>query len=558
MRFAYIDSQGNEVSIPSVDALALRIELGAIRPDTELYDAQADHWGPAQTHEIFHTLSRTAAGDRGFVAPPPPEAPPRSRFEGEAVFLPEEDEEEGAESDAPARPADEEPVFDFSQPLVPVEDAGAEEEDAAEEPEAPAPRAPASPGAFDLDLDLTLAEGMGPGPSQPQTDAPADDEDDGFLDFGGGLELAPEPFEGPAMSFGGEPESTMDFGSGGGFGGGMELEQPMSDFTPEDPPSWMEQNKAPDRAPTEPAGGGVFQDEEPRRVTPPRRALTEDGGEAGRSRPEPRNRPSPPRRTRQRSPTALIMGVLGAVVVGGGGYFGWQAFQGRSATSTAAPVVPALPPVTIPDIPAELLPQMRDLGEEALSGMIDRLQAMQDGLSMPAEPNSDWLAGVYLANATRFPDVRAFWVGIEQYVDQVRDVDTRVFHEQYVMALEDAGMAGDTAAMLLERADSGFLSTREDRFEAYALMDDLVNAALDLHEFLIRNEANIEFDPAAGGISRDPVLEAVPATRELGNEMWGMVDRITGALDALGTLDKVTTERLTAVLHDRIRRAGFR
>lgn len=42
MRFAYIDSQGNEVSIPSVDALALRIELGAIGPHTELYDAQAD------------------------------------------------------------------------------------------------------------------------------------------------------------------------------------------------------------------------------------------------------------------------------------------------------------------------------------------------------------------------------------------------------------------------------------------------------------------------------------------------------------------------------------
>ena len=60
MRFAYMDSQGNEVPIPSVDALALRIELGAISADTELYDAQADRWGPAQTHDIFHTLSRDA------------------------------------------------------------------------------------------------------------------------------------------------------------------------------------------------------------------------------------------------------------------------------------------------------------------------------------------------------------------------------------------------------------------------------------------------------------------------------------------------------------------
>ena len=88
-------------------------------------------------------------------------------------------------------------------------------------------------------------------------------------------------------------------------------------------------------------------------------------------------------------------------------------------------------------------------------------------------------------------------------------------------------------------------------------MDDLITAALDLHRFLVDNESQIEYDPAAGGVSRDPVLEAVPNTKELGTEMWSRVDRITSALDALGTLDKVTTERLTAVLFDRIRRAGF-
>ena len=88
-------------------------------------------------------------------------------------------------------------------------------------------------------------------------------------------------------------------------------------------------------------------------------------------------------------------------------------------------------------------------------------------------------------------------------------------------------------------------------------MDDLVTAALDLHTFLMENASQIDYEPAAGGVSRDPVLEAVPKTKELGTEMWSRVDRITAALDSLGTLDKVTTERLTAVLFDRIRRAGF-
>ena len=115
----------------------------------------------------------------------------------------------------------------------------------------------------------------------------------------------------------------------------------------------------------------------------------------------------------------------------------------------------------------------------------------------------------------------------------------------------------DEAAVLLERADSGFLSTRQSRFESYAQMDDLVNASLGLHDFLLANESDIAYDPAAGGVSQDPVLEAVPSSPELRDQMWDMVDGITSALDALGTLDRVTTERLLAVLFDRIRRAGF-
>src|SRR5690606_21419672 len=102
MRFAYIDSQGNEVPIPSVDALALRIELGAIGPDTELYDAQADRWAPAEAHEIFHTLSRDVAGE-GFLvpAPPPPPDEPPGQAEGDAPPSPPE---------RPAPPAAEEPL----------------------------------------------------------------------------------------------------------------------------------------------------------------------------------------------------------------------------------------------------------------------------------------------------------------------------------------------------------------------------------------------------------------------------------------------------------------
>src|SRR5438093_1397245 len=79
MRFIYIDSHGKEVGIPTVDALALRIELGAITEATRLYDEAADRWAPAREHEIFRSLVREREDKSGgFVAPPPPApvAPP--------------------------------------------------------------------------------------------------------------------------------------------------------------------------------------------------------------------------------------------------------------------------------------------------------------------------------------------------------------------------------------------------------------------------------------------------------------------------------------------------
>jgi len=110
--------------------------------------------------------------------------------------------------------------------------------------------------------------------------------------------------------------------------------------------------------------------------------------------------------------------------------------------------------------------------------------------------------------------------------------------------------------MFVERADSGFVAARGGRLEAYGLMDDLINASLDLHTFLLDNEENITYQPASAGMS-DPVLEAVPSTEALGEQMWSQMDGITDALARLGTLDRVTRERLFAVLFDRIRRAGI-
>ncbi|NIP56943.1 MAG: hypothetical protein GWM92_11850, partial [Gemmatimonadetes bacterium] len=58
MRFSYIDSKGKEIEVDSVESLALRIEVGAIQPETEMYDAMADRWAPAEEHPVYRSLAR--------------------------------------------------------------------------------------------------------------------------------------------------------------------------------------------------------------------------------------------------------------------------------------------------------------------------------------------------------------------------------------------------------------------------------------------------------------------------------------------------------------------
>ena len=257
MRFAYIDSQGNEVDIPSVDALALRVELGAIKEDTELYDAQENRWGPAHTHEIFHTLSRDAE-EEGFVAPPPPAAPvaPPPAFDES----PEEaDAEEPVLDDAPElvepvadEVGEEASLFDFGAGLELESDEAADPSDATASGDAtggddldPALAGDAEEGGFGLGDFSGGFDLESPEPEEPETAASVPDADDA-MDFGGGMGLeteSPMDFGGgemeteSPMDFGGgemETESPMDFGGDGGLG----LEQPMSDYSPESPPNW--------------------------------------------------------------------------------------------------------------------------------------------------------------------------------------------------------------------------------------------------------------------------------------------------------------------------------
>lgn len=546
MRFAYIDSQGNEVAIPSVDALALRIELGAIGPDTELFDAQSDRWGRADSHEIYHTLARDVSGET-FLVPTPPPAPDE----------PTEDELAKEVEDEPAAPVEPTPptsAADLGLTLAP----GAEDAEGAES-ESPEPSAPGEPTSFgDMRLDLTPNDSTPPGDPGSASEGAFDE-----------LPLSYDPTADDPMSDDAMPddgldlEPPLDFGAHGSdadeFGGGLDLEPPMSDFDPTAPPAWMEQEGPGGTADDERGMGdeGVMHfspgvdDEDDGRAKASERPGARPEAEPRAAAPARPIRPPPRRRpTRRRSAKPVLL-LLALVALGAAGWYGWQQFGDRLVPP------PPRPPVVIPVIPAELERPMREVADQALVAMFERIGSETFGEEALEAPPEEWLAGIYLGNASDFERVRTFWAGYRSFADRLRDEEFQAFHDAYVALADSSDLEGDVVPMIVERADSGFVAARDARVETYELLGSLSHAALALHDFLLLNEANIVYTPARG-FSGNPVEEAVPATEEIGDHMWDLVEDITNALDRLGTLDRVTRDRLNDVVLARIREVGIR
>ncbi len=560
MRFAYIDSQGKEVGIPSVEALALRIELGAITSSTELFDDAADRWAPAGEHEIFRTLSREIQEKgEGFVAPLPPSragappAPPQEQEKPQEQKTRQEPEVPASASES-ALPEEEEGAFDLDIDLTltdDMEESGAAAEEASA-PEAP-PAAPDVPGfeplsvegsslaeeehdasAFSgesLELEDSFAASYADEPAQAPPEKPAAPEhrgpsslwdDEGAEGFDEGDEESSPP--GWAMEDRDELAAT----------GGVEEEDAQADAlaSVDETAAWA---KSADAPPVRPQG---------------RRA---GGGDRGpRSRPVSRPSGRPPR---SGLPAGVVWGLV-LLVVAGGGWFGWSFLQQRRSAVADAAAEP--PPVPIPAIPAALEQPYRELSGRALQATIDSLRVQASRRNLPAEPPARWLAGEYMARAGNFPGVATYFQALRGWLDDVQAADSALYSSVFASLADSAGVTGDQADLLLRRAQAGFSATGRQRRAAYASFAGLLDAAMSLHDFLLQNQDQIEYAPAAGGMSKDPVLEAVPANPAVGNEMWSRVDSITTALDRLGALDKVTTDRLVDVLLTRVQGAGVR
>src|SRR5687767_8228028 len=154
---------------------------------------------------------------------------------------------------------------------------------------------------------------------------------------------------------------------------------------------------------------------------------------------------------------------------------------------------------------------MREVAQLALA---DWIVAVRDSLpvqqGIPLEPDAAWLGSEYMSDASQFGSVAEYWREMSAYVTGIL-ADEQELYESFLdtRLLDSLNVSDPNAGVLKARAAAGFQAGRPERRAVYRQLRTVIEAATDLHEFLVENEDRIEYQP---GPERDPVLEAVPET----------------------------------------------
>lgn len=615
MRFAYIDSKGKEIELEGVEALALRVELGAITETTRLYDASEDRWAPASEHPIFQTLASKLSGGAadGGAASAPAEAPspkkkakpgppapkkkagpptPKAKKAQKKEEAPKEKaSKEEAQAPEPELPAATEafmgagledaevevvePSLPDAEEPVSFADVHPDAEEA-EEAAAPEEAAGADEDAFGFGMELDLVEDPAPAPEEPAAEPAAEGEEAepaGF-DFGSGpieFEEPPEPEE-PSRE---EPPTEAATPSAEG-GGGLALEGAL-DWAGLDQSAGQASQEAPDRE-------DMFGPEAPRE-----RAEGAPAGEAAEERYEPSpgvatEREEAPVKRKSSAPRPshwddrrgggeekgskakiLIPLILVLAAAGAGGYFYLQSSGGARVDPTPTA---QLPPA--PGIPGDLRPAVAELGGPAIVTLLALVDSARVERGLAGGPGEDWLKGAYFANASQYPEVAAYWEGIRSFVADLRESDDELFRRAYqsriaqaVAGPEDGEGGGELpqiseedADVILERGAWEFLaaSAEEPGFRA---IDSLAVSALALHQLLERRESDIHRDAGTAALEADPILEVEVADEELRREMNTRLDGVLRAVAETDAPAPLTTRGMMRALYERIGQRAF-
>lgn len=188
----------------------------------------------------------------------------------------------------------------------------------------------------------------------------------------------------------------------------------------------------------------------------------------------------------------------------------------------------------------------------AFEDMVQAMDSLRVEYGLQEGPQG-WLDGHYLATASEYAQVEAYWRRYQDFVSELRSRDTALFRTGFVNRLREDGLEGPVVAMRLARALEDFRATQPARAVLYQGMDTLAVRALALHGLLLEREDEVEYDPVQlGTVSRDPVMEAFPSNPELRDLIWAHLDGIFEALDVVqggmpGSRDQITDATLRAI-----------
>lgn len=571
MRFRYIDSKGREIALDSVEALAARIELGAVAAETELYDATTEKWGPAESHDVVQKLLAEAAARSRGGPPGPPVAMARSDAPG--VWPPpvaDKDEATSVDSLTVAHDLDESVAAALAASAPPVEGT-----------KVPSPTdGPTDPPEHDLEIGSGLeVEGL---ETNAVNEAALDREPpmDGFratVMDPWELESAQEPTDdGPPPSeaaAGGVKleiddewgRSSADRGEAHPFDGPAPLDEP-------------------------PAGSGGW----------PAEAMLEDQRFARRSYSSPMVEvlSAPAIQWAFLVASVLVMGLFGSVggqalvwrilfTLGGVSAVGlvtglllWRDPERRTLIPAAtfgliavisvplflvgsraeaagpAPVPPigrADASIPAPDPLARANPGELAMEGRALEGVIEGLDSLAVAYDIGSRP-PQWLQGIYLAHASQYPEVEDYWHRYADYVAEVQTRDIEWFEASYHARLREAGIRADVIDDLVERGLDRFRATQSRRDKLYRQMAALAESSLELHALLVAREDDIEYQPfRQKGVSKAPVVEALVKDPQLEDRMWAIIGRVALSLESISELGETSPARLQQAMMDSIR-----
>lgn len=513
--FGYLDARGQEVRLSGVEGLVAGIRHGTITADTLLFDAKAEGWARAEYHPVFQRVKaeeELRGADDVEVTREEGEEPPITEL---WRFPPRFDDARESEE----RPSTSERGFrKRGDPSTGDRQGGRGSDELGLE-------IPVSLPEMEAGGEGAEAGGVWTGPAE------SDPEELEFRPLPGGGQLLLSPIEG------GDPDEEAAPAASGSRKGAALRRAPRLRWLP---------------------------------------AIYE---------PRPRGLGSFRRRARRRSRVAAVgrslkriaVGVVGVAAVATilvladleapgqvlGISFASLVGAGGAETSTEAgpDVALSAPADPAPGEEADIS-SLRSAGLTArLSAMMERAdddieQAVRRDLrrhALAPAPPASWLQGSYLAQASLYPEVPSYWKELGAFLDRFRaDLPTLV-EESYRRRIREAGFTGRTGTILLEDAMERFASRESARMEAFEPLDDLTVSALELHVLLVRDETNIAYEPfTKEGLSRDPVLEAVPADSVLERKMWSGLTRVTKALEELDAVEAPTTGNLMGALQERL------